>query len=113
MGVGAPVGRPRLPVPAPDPPEGPVDRAGGSLAEIVAEVLRAWPLSGVLSDLDDPPVDLGALGTEPGLLMLYAERLVEHDRPSWSPRGLAREYVELVREKSGRGLPGHEGVAVA
>ena len=31
---------------------------------LVAEVFRAWPLSGVLSDVDEAPTNLGGLGAQ-------------------------------------------------
>jgi MoxR-vWA-beta-propeller ternary system domain bpX4 len=68
------------------------------LADIVAETLRRWPLSGVLSDVEERPV--GSLDFEghPGLMLLYAERLAANDRPGWRPPESSRvfEYYELV-----------------
>jgi hypothetical protein len=79
----------------------PADR----LSAILAEALRDWPLSGVLSDLEEGPADLGDLGGHPGLLLLYAERLARDEKPGWIPRGAAMDYVELVRDGLGRGRP--------
>ena len=70
---------------------------GDGLADFLADLLRAWPLSGVLSDLAEGPEDVGELGGHPGLWMLYAERLSRDDKPGWLPRGAARGYVDLVR----------------
>ncbi len=67
-----------------------------SLAVGLAELLRRWPLSGVLADLDDGPKSPPDLGGHPGLMLLYAERLSRHDRPAWHPAGAAQAYVELV-----------------
>ncbi len=72
------------------------------LVALLADVLRQWPLSGVLSDLEDGPPVPPDLGGHEGLMMLYAERLVSHDRPGWLPEGRALEYVELVRGGRGR-----------
>jgi AcrR family transcriptional regulator len=64
----------------------------------LGETLRRWPLSGVLADLDDPPlvpIDFD----HPGLRLLYAERLAERScsaQTVWMPEGPTFEYVELV-----------------
>jgi hypothetical protein len=60
------------------------------------DTLRRWPLSGVLAELDDPPLVEIDFSGHPGLLLLYAERLADHPRPSWLPDGPARQYVDLV-----------------
>jgi hypothetical protein len=70
----------------------PTDR----LSALLAGVLRRWPLSGVLADLDEGPETPLDFGGHPGLLLLYAERLARHARPAWRPEGIGREYVELV-----------------
>jgi MoxR-vWA-beta-propeller ternary system domain bpX4 len=66
------------------------------LASFLADLLRAWPLSGVLSDLAEGPKDVGDLGGHAGLWMLYAERLARDEKPAWMPRGAPRGHVELV-----------------
>ncbi len=71
------------------------------LAQIVADVLRAWPLSGVLADLVEGPTETVDLGGHPGVWMLYAERLARRDRADWRPQGPALEIVELVLGKAG------------
>ena len=58
------------------------------LSGLLGHVLRFWPLSGVLSDLDEGPLVPLAFGEHPGLLLLYAERLAAHDRPAWRPEPL-------------------------
>ena len=75
---------------------------GDRLSNLLADVLRAWPLSGVLSDIEEGPEDVGGLGDHPGLWMLYAERLARDEKPSWMPRGAAREHVELVFQGLGK-----------
>src|SRR5581483_5630300 len=76
------------------------------LAVEVAELLRRWPLSGVLADLDGPPAGDVTFFGHPGLQLLYAERLVEHEKPAWLPAaGPARERVELIYRERGRPLP--------
>ncbi len=70
---------------------------GDRLPALLAEVLRQWPLSGVLSDVEEEPLTPLELGGHPGLWLLYAERLGRHRKPAWfPPEGPAREYVELV-----------------
>ncbi len=72
---------------------------GDALVTMIADALRAWPLSGVLADLDEAPLDPKALGFggHPGLLLLYAERLAAHDRTGWRPEeGPGLEYFDLV-----------------
>jgi hypothetical protein len=66
------------------------------LVRAIADLLRNWPLSGVLADLEDGPETPIELGNHPGLLLLYAERFAEHPREAWKPVGRAAEYVELV-----------------
>jgi hypothetical protein len=65
-------------------------------------VLRQWPLSGVLSDIAEPPLTSVDFGTHPGLNFLYAERLAKHERPGWLPQGRGMQYVELVWEQLGK-----------
>lgn len=68
------------------------------LAEILIETLRRWPLSGVLSDIEEPPIGPLDFDGHPGLMLLYAERLAANDRPGWRPSESSRvlEYYELV-----------------
>lgn len=72
------------------------------LVDILAEVLRRWPLSGVLSDVEEPPITPPELDGHPGLLLLYAERLAAGDRPGWRPEPTSPPYpfVELVADRS-------------
>jgi hypothetical protein len=76
----------------------PADR----LPVILGEILRHWPLSGVLADLPDAPLRDLDFGGHPGLLLLYAERLAENLKPAWIRRGLAVPYLELVWAELGR-----------
>ncbi|HEY1191974.1 MAG TPA: hypothetical protein VGE74_30370, partial [Gemmata sp.] len=78
----------------------------GPLATEIERVLRAWPLSGVLADLD------GAPGTEPdfgghrGLQRLYAERLALTGRAGWVPRTEpARAWAECAFAERGALMP--------
>jgi hypothetical protein len=69
----------------------------------LARLLRQWPLTGVLSGVEEGPTTPADLDGHPGLLLLYAERLAGNLRPAWVPRGPALAYVELVF--AGRRLP--------
>jgi hypothetical protein len=90
-----------------------VHRRAGALAPddvlpaLLADVLRRWPLSGILADVAEGPLTPPELGGHPGLMLLYAERLAAHDKPAWLPSGRALEYVDLVFERSGRKRPAH------
>jgi hypothetical protein len=68
------------------------------LIEILEDLLRQWPLSGVLSDVDEGPMVAPHFGGHPGLLMLYCERLLANDRPGWRPEpsSPAYDYYQLV-----------------
>src|SRR5262249_11921250 len=72
------------------------------LAGRLADALRRWPLCGVLGDLADGLLTDLDFGGHSGLLLLYAERLAEHFKPAWLPRGRGRSYVELVWTTLGR-----------
>jgi hypothetical protein len=74
------------------------------MLEVLAQVLRSWPLSGALSDVVEAPLIPLDFGGHPGLLLLYAERVSASDRPAWrpSPPALAADYDELVRDQHGR-----------
>lgn len=77
------------------------------LIELLATILRRWPLSGVLSDVDEGPLVPLDFGGHSGLLLLYAERLLANDRPSWRPQqpGKTWDYYELVLDEHGRADP--------
>ena len=80
-------------------PDDPLHRA-------VVDVLRRWPLSGALAEIDDPPLSELHFHNHFGLQLLYAERLAAHWRPSWvPPEGRGREVVELVLQQQGKTLP--------
>lgn len=80
--------------------------AGGEPAASLDRLLRAWPLSGVLADLDGEPTTPPDFGGHIGLQLLYAERLVATGRPGWvPPSGPAREWAERVFAERGRPLP--------
>jgi hypothetical protein len=73
------------------------------LVAMLGAVLRQWPLSGVLSDLDDGPATPPDLAGHPGLMLLYAERFAGRPRPAWQPAGPGRDVVEMVFQDAGRG----------
>jgi hypothetical protein len=75
---------------------------GDGLSVILAEILRRWPLSGVLADVPDGSLGDLDFGGHPGLLLLYAERLAENFKPGWIPRGLGAPYLELVWSELGK-----------
>jgi hypothetical protein len=72
------------------------------LSALLAKVLRQWPLTGVLSDVREEPLTPLDFGGHPGLLLLYAERLAQHEKTAWFPTGAALEYVELVFQEQGK-----------
>jgi hypothetical protein len=67
-----------------------------ALAARLEDLLRRWPLSGVLADIDAPPLTPVELGGHPGLLLLYAERFAARPRPAWLAEGPARDYLDLT-----------------
>ena len=76
------------------------------LARELDALLRRWPLSGVLADLDGAPATAPEFD-HPGLRQLYAERLAATGRPGWVPRGGgSREWVERIFHERGRPVPG-------
>ena len=81
-------------------------RSDAVLIAEVETVLRRWPLSGVLADLEDEPTTALDFFGHPGLQLLYAERLTAAARPAWvPPSGPAREWAERVFADRGRPLP--------
>jgi hypothetical protein len=77
------------------------------LAAELAELLRRWPLSGVLADLAAPPLTDLEFAGHPGLQLLYAERLLVHEKDDWfPPDGPSRAVAELVYHERGRAVPG-------
>ena len=70
------------------------------VTQCLGELLRQWPLSGVLSVLEDAPstpLDFG----HAGLWLCYAERYAQHPRSAWLPSGLGLESVELAWQECG------------
>jgi hypothetical protein len=77
-------------------------RPDDELVEKLAELLRRWPLSGVLGDVEDGPLVAPDFAGHAGLRLLYAERLALHEKAGWFPTGPAIEVVELVWQQLGR-----------
>jgi hypothetical protein len=77
-------------------------RPDDELAEALANLLRRWPLSGVLGDIDDGPLTPTDFAGHPGLCLLFAERLAHHEKAAWYPTGKAIEAVALVWHDLGR-----------
>jgi hypothetical protein len=76
-----------------------------SLTLALGQLLRRWPLSGVLADVVEAPLTPPSLGGHPGLQLLYAERLAGNVRGNWVPGEPGRQYVELVFAERGIPLP--------
>jgi hypothetical protein len=71
--------------------------AADLLPTLLADILRRWPLSGVLANIEEEPLTSLEMGGHLGLMMLYAERLARHEKPAWFPTGgQALDYVELI-----------------
>lgn len=76
------------------------------LAVWVTDILRRWPLSGVLADIADPPLSPPNFAGHFGLQMLFAERLATRPRASWLPAdGAFREHVERAFREVGKPVP--------
>jgi hypothetical protein len=83
------------------------------LAALLCTILCGWPLSGVLSEVEEAPLTSLDLGGHPGLQLLYAERWCRNPKPAWMPRGPGRACVELVWSEMGKDiatLPPADGV---
>jgi hypothetical protein len=68
----------------------------GALAVRLEDLLRRWPLSGVLAEVEPGPLTPVEFGGHRGLLLLYAERFADRPRPAWLVEGPAREYLDLI-----------------
>ncbi len=74
------------------------------LVAMLVKLLREWPLSGALADLEEPLASSPDFDGHRGLMMRFAERLVARRRESWYPDGVAGEYIELARRFSAEGV---------
>jgi MoxR-vWA-beta-propeller ternary system domain bpX4 len=69
-------------------------------------VFRAWPLSGILADLDGSPTGSVDFFGHAGLQVLYAERLAATGRADWVPAdGVGRDRVAYAYVERGRPMP--------
>src|SRR5262249_43905716 len=73
-----------------------------ALTTATADVLRRWPLTGVLSCVEDGPLTPPDFAGHCGLAWLYAERWCRTRKPAWGPDGKGREYLELIWSEMGR-----------
>jgi hypothetical protein len=79
----------------------------GDLARQIETLLREWPLSGVLADLDGAPTTAPEFGGHAGLQLLFAERFAATGgRAGWVPVSApARDRAERVYHGLGKPLP--------
>jgi hypothetical protein len=75
------------------------------LPRLLARILREWPLSGVLSEVEEGPLSPLDFQGHSGLWMRYAERLARHEKPAWFPTGPGMDYVDLIWREMGRQTP--------
>lgn len=87
-------------------------RLDDPLVLALSDVLRAFPLSGVLTAIHDPPTASLEFGGSLALMMDYAERWAANPKPEWRPDSdAARDCVEWAeserraRKKPTRGAP--------
>jgi hypothetical protein len=78
--------------------------AAGPLALAMKNLLRQWPLSGVLADVTEAPEMPIDFAGHVGLGYLFAQRLAVNERSCWLPSGPARDCVEVVYHAMGRSL---------
>ncbi len=76
--------------------------ADGPLTRLLEQILRRWPLSGVLADIAEAPLSPLDFGGHVGVAFLYAERLAERERSHWIPAGPAREGLDVVWQALGK-----------
>jgi len=73
------------------------------LLDLLAQVLCQWPLSGVLAGLEQSPTSPLGFSGHHGLLMLYAERWLQHQKTSWRSEGITEEYLEWILNDRNQG----------
>ncbi len=64
-----------------------------AVVSIIENILKRWPLSGILCDIADPPVAIN-LHNE-AVMRLYAQRFSQHPKDNWKPADKALEHIEL------------------
>ena len=70
-------------------------RPDDPLAQALSDLLRAFPLSGVLSAVAEPPTVSLEFGGSMALMMDYAERWAANPKPEWRPTsGVARDCAD-------------------
>ncbi|WP_169981303.1 hypothetical protein [Tautonia rosea] len=93
---------------------------GDVLSRTLAEAIRRWPLSGVLSDVEDGPTSPIDFDGHEGLLLLFAERLAAHPKPRWTPSVTpGRDWLGLALDAIGpprtyfmeNGAQGHDSTS--
>lgn len=67
------------------------------LTQQLKGALRAFPLSGVLAQLDEAPACELDFGGHEGLELLYAERFAQRPSDSWRPAGRIAGWAELIQ----------------
>ncbi len=72
------------------------------LTPVIENLLRSWPLSGVLSEVAEPPLHQFDFSQHLGVAWWYAERWAKLAKPSWLPEGNLQERAELVWQAIGR-----------
>lgn len=77
--------------------------AADVLTQRLMELLRQWPLSGVLATVEEPPLSPLDFGHD-GLWLCYAERFAQHPRQAWLPTGKGLEVIELAWQESGKSI---------
>jgi hypothetical protein len=75
---------------------------GDELAAALKNLLREWPLSGILADISEPPTSPLNFEGHLGVRFLYAERLVDRERPGWLPLVEESDELDLVCQTLGR-----------
>ena len=73
-------------------------RPDDPLVVMLTQVLRQWPLSGVLADIDEAPSTKPEFPDHHGLLMLYSERWILRQDEAWKGGGATGEYIEWALE---------------
>jgi len=76
--------------------------ADDELVKSLKQLLRVWPLSGVLADISEPPLTPLDFGGHAGVSFLFAERLAERERSAWFPTGPEGDYAEMVWHALGK-----------
>lgn len=80
------------------------------LSRKLVELLRRWPLSGVLADLDATPTTPIDFQGHEGLMLRFAERLAGRESSTWAPSdGRGKELLDLVQDANSPRSLRHSG----